>query len=149
MKHPPLTRVATTGSMAQMAMARAAGSIGWAQVIRDRTGQERQGILLWDSVAAAAADQIARRGYPCVVCEIDVAAIDLDLLERVDPAGSPARQWIYPAAIEFDRVWWHQYTQQEEHQPWTQPAVNMTIIGSTRTPEKRQPLPTGVITLDA
>ena len=119
-KYAKLKRVFTTGTLKQMAVAKYTGAITWAQEIfvSEEQGIQR-GILLFDSQAAAAAYQKSRGGYPFVVCEFPVEAIDKDYLVRCEEVGShtydqPFRQWWYSEAIIFDRAWWHTYKQVAE-----------------------------------
>lgn len=112
---PPLRRLFTTGTLKQMAVARYQGGITWANniFVNEARGVE-SGILLFDSQAAAEAYQKRQGGYPFVVCEFPVTAINKDLLSRCEEVAPHVysgefRQWIYPQAIVFDRCWWHTY----------------------------------------
>ena len=117
---PKLRRLFTTGTLKQMAVARYQGGITWAQPIFIGLEQGiRNGILLFDNQEAAATYQRDRGGYPFVVCEFAVEAIDKDYLVRCSEQGphkfkGDYRQWCYSEPIIFDRCWWHTYKEVEE-----------------------------------
>lgn len=130
MKHPPLTRLFTTGTLAQMAIARNQGGITWA----DQVGEE-QGILLFDQLETCARwHQHHYDSWPFVVCEFERAAIRVGMLRPVSVGQSPGeRAWIYPEEIWFERTWWHKHEQVQPDpvQPrilaTNQPTGNITL----------------------
>lgn len=115
-----------------MARARAEGGITWAEL----WGQD-QGILLWDSLRAASVWAEREWGSPWVVAEIPWSQLDPAWIQpwRMDLPGheQPYRTWLYLQEIQFDRVWWHRFQNQELED---------------QAPGRDQPLPQGWIGLD-
>lgn len=109
MKHAPLRRVFTTGTLAQMAIAKNQGGITWAEAIG-----EQQGILLFDQLDSCARYHQRRwASWPFVICEFEREVIRVGLLVPVQVGQEPGeRAWLYPEEIWFERSWWHKHEQQ-------------------------------------
>lgn len=140
-RRPPIELVFWTASLGQMAVARAAGGIGWSEQWGLQTG-----ILLWEDLESAADWQISRAGRPVVVLELPATTIDTALLETCqDPdirRRTSARVWIYPQEIQFDHTRWHTYREEV-----LEPARTYQIVIPGSAQVAPRDLPTGNITL--
>ena len=111
MKHPPLRRLFTTGTLAQMAIAKNQGGINWAE----RYEPDHEGILLFDNLEACARYHQRRYdSWPFVVCEFEREVVRVGVLVPVRVGQEPGeRVWVYPEEIWFEGTWWHKYEQQQ------------------------------------
>lgn len=146
MRHPPLKTLFAVDALGPMAVARRLGGIGWAHQYG-----ELAGILLFDTLAAAAAYQTANHGYPFVIAEFGRGCVDVDLLEPVRDMvpgyDDIYRAWVYPSEIWFGDVRWHQYTTVPDGIgiPLDQRAITNSIIAGNEV--EPADLPTGTVIL--